>query len=297
MGMETLSNAGHTALVAYSLGNALFDQESRAETRQGLALEATVDRNGVRTARLVPLQIVSDWSGYKMNLCDSLLCSLPVDRAWQSSGAGVKWQVLWSAGQASGNALVYNRTTTADRSSLEDLGIGAPTRLDLKGGTLSVSTADRRSQWHTVWQTEDGWRVTGYTVGDANADGKPDLIYTLWKRSLTAERPEEGGINVDMEGGEVLPHIYINSWRDGELAPLWHGSPRPAPLLGVAVVPVGKDGKMLLASLESNDPTTERGPGKLTLWEWTGGFGFELAATVPGRYSELSTDGRTLLFR
>ncbi|MGA7732729.1 MAG: CapA family protein [Chloroflexia bacterium] len=295
-GMETLSNEGRTTLVAYSLGNALFDQENRPELRQGLALEATVDRSGVREARLVPLQILSGSRGYTMNLCDSPSCTASIDRAVQSSAADMQWQALW-AGQASGKTLAYRRVESADRSSREELGLEAPTRVELRGGVLSVASMDTESQWHTAWQTEDDWRVTGYAVGDANVDGTPDLVYTVWKRRLTSERPEGGGLDVDPEGGPVLPHIYINSWREGEMKPLWHGSPRPAPLLGVAVAPVGKDGKLLLATLESNDPGIERAPGKLTLWEWTGGFGFELAATVPGSYSEVWSDGRVLVFR
>lgn len=296
-GMETISNPGRTTLVAYSLGNALFDQESKPELRQGLSLEVTLDRDGVRTARLLPIQITSGRAGYVMNLCDNPSCTLALDRAVQSSSTEVKWQTLWSAGQASGKTLAYRRIDTSNRSSVEDLGLGMPTRVELKDGVLSVSACDRQSQWHTVWQTEEDWRITGYAVGDANADGKPDLTYTLWKHSLTSERPEEGGIDVNMEGGPILPHIYINSWRDGDMKPLWHGSPRPAPLLGVAVPPAGNGGKPLLATLESNDPTVERAPGTLTLWEWTGGFGFELAATVPGAYSDVWSDGRVLLFR
>ncbi len=296
-GTETLSSAGHTTLVAYSLGNALFDQESRPELRQGLALEATVDRDGVRTARLVPLQIVTGATGYTMNLCDNPTCSLPIERASQSTSPDLQWQVQWSATQPTGKALVYKRPATSDLSSLEDLGLGVPTRVDLKDGTLSVSSLDKQSQWQTVWTTEAGWRVTGYSVGDANADGTPDLIYTPWKHSLTSERPEGGGLDVNMEGGDLLPHIYINTYRDGDMKPLWHGSPRPAPLLGVVTAPIGKDGKPLLATLESSDPTVERAPGKLTLWEWTGGFGFELAATIPGAYSNVWSDGRVLLFK
>jgi poly-gamma-glutamate synthesis protein (capsule biosynthesis protein) len=296
-GMETLTHEGRASLVAYSLGNALFDQESRPELRQGLILEATVDRSGVRSARLVPLQILTTGAGYTMNLCDNPTCVIAMDRALQSSPADLKWQALWSAGQASGPTLVYKRAATPDRSSLEDLGLGAPTRVELRSGVLSVSSLDRQSQWHVHWQTEDDWRVTGYAVGDANFDGTPDLVYTLWKRSLTSERPEDGGLDVDPEGGPVLPHIYINSWRDGDMKPLWHGSPRPAPLLGVAVAPVGEDGKLLLATLESSDAATERAPGKLNLWEWTGGFGFELVATLPGTYSDVWSDGRVLLFK
>lgn len=296
-GMETLLNNGHTTLVAYSLGNALFDQESKPELRQGLTLEVKLDKDGVRSARLIPLQITTNTKGYQMNLCDVPSCSLSIDRAALTTPVDLQWQGVWSAGQPAGKALAYVRPATTDRTSIEDLGLEMPTRIELKGGLLSVLAYSRETQWHTVWQTEDDWRVTGYSVGDANADGKPDLVYTLWKHRLTSERPGEGGIIVDPEGGDVLPHIYINSWRDGEMKPLWHGSPRPKPLLSVVVAPVGVGGKKLLATLESSDPATERAPGKLTVWEWTGGFGFELSANIEGLFSQAWSDGRILLYK
>ena len=102
---------------------------------------------------------------------------------------------------------------------------------------------------------------------------------------------------VNMQGGEVLPHIYINGWRRGQMAPVWHGSPRPKPVLSVAVAPLGKNGKPVLAVLESADKSTEKTPGKITLWQWGGNFGFELASTVNGSYSTMWGDGRVLLFK
>jgi hypothetical protein len=68
-------------------------------------------------------------------------------------------------------------------------------------------------------------------------------------------------------------------------------------LLGVAVAPLGEGGKPILATLDSSDPTAERAPGKLNLWKWSGGFGFELIITLPGTYSHLWSDGHVLLFK
>ena len=81
------------------------------------------------------------------------------------------------------------------------------------------------------------------------------------------------------------------------MKPLWHGSPRPRPLLGVAVAPLGSDGKPLLATLESCDPEVESPPGPLSLWGWAGGFGFELVQSLPGTYSQIWSDGSALMFR
>ncbi len=309
-GMELLTRDGHSVPVIYSLGNALFDQEARPETRDGLSLECTVDKDGVKSARLIPLEITSANTGYVMNLDDNAAGQFALQRAAQSTtDPDLKWSALWDASQPSpGLALAYRRPAGTDRFSMENLGIGAPTRVDLTAGKLTVSTyvtptnspgatSTSDPQWRTVWSTEADWRVTGYSVGDANGDGKPDLIYTLWKHRQTWERPPDGGMRVNPEGGDILPHIFINSWARGALNPLWQGSPRPAPILSAVPAPIGPGGKPLLATLESNDPTIERAPGPITLWDWSGGFGYELASTLPGTYSDLWADGRELMYR
>jgi poly-gamma-glutamate synthesis protein (capsule biosynthesis protein) len=295
-GLELLRAGGRDVPVAYSLGNALFDQVSRPELLQGFALDARLDSKGVKSARLVPLQITAN-TGYKMNLCDAVTCTLALQNAKLGTMPDLQWHAIWSAVGPVGQAIGYLRSDSGDRSSHEDLGTSAPTVVQLNAGTLSVQVQNAQGMWNTVWVSDEGWRVTGYTVGDANADGKPDLVYTLWKKSLIAVRAPGGGLIVDYQGGPLLPHIYINSWRDGEMRPLWHGSPRPSPLLGVAVPTLGPVGTPLLATLESSDPRVERAPGKLNLWAWTGGFGFELAASLPGTYSQIWNNGRALLFR
>jgi poly-gamma-glutamate capsule biosynthesis protein CapA/YwtB (metallophosphatase superfamily) len=307
-GMELQTHDGHSIPVIYSLGNALFDQESKLDTRQGLSLQCIVDKNGVKSARLIPLEIIRDRTGYVMNVQDNAAGQFAVQRAAQSTTDNtLKWQALWDASQPSpGLALAYRRPLDSDRSSVEDLGTGAPTRVELDAGRLSVSSyitptnranPPPQSQWRAVWTSDPDWRVTGYSVGDANGDGKPDLTYTLWKRQQTWERPPGGGLQVNPNGGDLLPHIFINSWERGVLNPLWHGSPRPAPALSAASAPIGKGSKPLLAVLESSDPSVERAPGHLTLWAWTGGFGYELSSILPGTYSEMWSDGRQLIFR
>ncbi|HET6262019.1 MAG TPA: CapA family protein [Chloroflexia bacterium] len=297
MKVELEGTGGRSTVVAYSLGNALFDQMARMETRQGLALSVRADRHGVKSARLVPLEITA--GSYKMRVADDASGQPTAKRAALSTPPDLQWRAIWDANQPQpGVAIGYRRAAQSqERASVEELGLGAPTRIELLNGLLTVQSGDGKGNWKTVWQTEPTWRVTGYTVGDANADGKPDLVYSLWKKRLTWERPEDGGLQVDMEGGDFLPHIYINSWRDGALMPLWHGSPRPSPILDLAVVPLGPAGKPTLGVFDSVDPAQEQPPGKVNLWHWTGSFGFELLKSLPGTYSTTWGEGKVLLLK
>lgn len=314
-GMELKPAPGRSSLVVYSLGNALFDQYFSQEVKQGLALECRVDRNGVKSARFIPIENRKDSSGYTMNVADDSVGQFAIERAAKSTSADLQWKAVWSYQQAQpGLAIAYRRPEVAGkRTSLENLGMPDRSRVELYNNTLTVSryvgpgasgvvassttTTQSQSEWLPVWSSQSDWRVTGYTVGDVDADGQSELIYTLWKRQLTWQRIGEGGISVDMQGGEVLPHIYVNGWRRGQMAAVWHGSPRPAPVLSVAVAPVGKSGKSLLAVLESADENVEKAPGKASLWQWAGNFGFELAKSVNGSYSTMWSDGKVLLFK
>jgi len=49
--------AGGSALVLYSLGNALFDQGGLADTRQSALVLVELDENGVRSVRAIPFEI------------------------------------------------------------------------------------------------------------------------------------------------------------------------------------------------------------------------------------------------
>ena len=295
--MEQIGDAQRPSLVAYSLGNALFDQSSEAITREGLALEATVDASGVKSARLIPMRLDEGDRGYVMTFADDDSGQPVIERVSAESSPDLVWKGMTSSSQREpGVQVAYLRPLTRQAEEA-DLGIGSPAQVELREDTLRVSTQDRQGVWQMVWSTDPDWRVTGYTVGDTNADGQNELIYTVWKRALAWERPESGGMEVDQEGGPVLPHIYVEGWQRDAMNPVWHGSPRPAPVLAVAVAPIGEDRKPLLATLESGDPHKEQSPGRVRLWEWSGGFGFELASDVPGSYSQMWSDGKVLIFK
>lgn len=293
---------GRTALVAYSLGNALFDQQASLETRQGLALMCNVDRNGVKTARLIPIETQRGPDGYSVQLAGDASGQPTLYRAASSTPPGLQWKAVWdaTAQREPGLSLAYRRPFSEGatvQASIADLGMDSPAYIELRDSVLTVSTQDASGRTKVGWQSEPDWRVTAYTVGDANADGRPDLAYSLWKRALISHRPDAGGLAVDLEGGDMLPHIYINSWREGEMRPLWHGSPQHSPVLTVAVASIGKYHKPVLATLASNNSLKERAPGPLRIWEWVGGFGYELVSQLPGAYSEMWGDGDVLMFR
>lgn len=251
-----------------------------------------------------------------MNVADDAVGQFALQRAAKSTSADLQWKTLWSSQQTqAGLAIAYQRPEVSGRrTTLENLGMPDRSRVEIYNSSLTVSKyigvgsagtsgsstptpRPTQNEWLPLWTSDSAWRVTGYTVGDIDGDGQSELVYTLWKNSLTWQRPSGGGMLVNMQGGDILPHIYINGWRRGQMSPVWQGSPRPAPALAVAVAPLGKAGKPILAVLESADKSVEKAPGKVSLWQWSGGFGFELASQIPGTYSTMWSDGKVLLFK
>ncbi len=81
-GMESVGDS----LVAYSLGNFVFDMEER-ETREGAALELTFWGSELKNARLVPVVIGQDFAP---RLADGARGQRILDRVWGASGTPLR---------------------------------------------------------------------------------------------------------------------------------------------------------------------------------------------------------------
>ena len=303
-GMELIRASDRSTLVAYSLGNALFDQAERKDTRQGTALECTVDTEGVKSARLIPLEIGQGKNGYVMLQADNASGQANLQRAALSTPDSLRWHSIWDSSQKEpGLAIAYVRQGRHPPPE----GDSVPAEADLGP---RVRSAYRAGQRHPLGERArpPGWlaRHLEIRAGLAGHRLHRGRCRRRWparvglhsmEASPGMEQPQSGGMTVDQNGGAVLPHIYIDGCGRGAINPVWHGSPRPAPSLAVAVAPIGPSGKPLLAVLESADRQQEKAPGTIRLWEWTGGFGYELAAALPGTYSEMWSDGKVLVFR
>lgn len=84
----------HDKLIAYSLGNFIFDQNWSESTREGLVLQAELDHNGVQKARVRPVfinQSQPQWAtdnrqeklmNQVVNLCQKLNTTVKVEGDW-----------------------------------------------------------------------------------------------------------------------------------------------------------------------------------------------------------------------
>jgi poly-gamma-glutamate synthesis protein (capsule biosynthesis protein) len=257
-------------LIAYSLGNLVFDQE-QGDTRYGLALRAFFDADGLRAVQSLPL-----WAGPRPRLmaageAAALLARVqpPAQRLGfacaRSSPAGSP------AGPAELSCLPVDAQATEepDRSGpfrageIDLTGDGVPEQVQLVDGQVVVYENGAEA-----WRGQPEWTVLDLALGDPNDDGRGEIVLAL-----------------DKADGS---HPFVVGYRGGIYRVLWGGSAVARAMREVELGDVDGDGVQELVVLE--DAPKAAGQSAVTVWRWHG-WGFtQLWRSAPGRYSHLSID-------
>jgi len=247
---------GRQGLVAYSLGNLLFDQ-AQPETRQGLALRAFFDRDGLRAVQALPVQ-----AGLRPG-------PIPPSPPSQPEQGGEVFPPLAGEdptgriGSEGASSPPLAGEGPGERSA--DLtGDGVPETVRLEGEQVVVYEAGVEA-----WRGLPEWRVADLALGDPNDDGRAEIVLALWK--------------ADGEG-VLRSHPFIVGYRGGTYRVLWGGSALAKPIHEVELRDVDRDGAEELLVLEEQgdtDPAGSTGGGwALAAWRWHG-WGFSLLWRSP----------------
>jgi poly-gamma-glutamate capsule biosynthesis protein CapA/YwtB (metallophosphatase superfamily) len=241
--------------VAYSLGNLVFDQE-QGDTRQGLALRAFFDGEGLRAVQALPVRAGPRPRLMSVEEAAPLLARAqpPLQRIGfaceEDACHPVEVQQTFHEGAFHGGAIDLT-------------GDGVAEQVRLMGEQVIV-TGDGGEVWRGLLD----WQVVDLALGDPNDDGRGEMLLALWKP--------------DGEGG-LRSHPFIAGYREGAYRVLWGGSAVVDPIQEVELGDVDGDGVQELVVLE------ERGDERaVTVWRWHG-WGFSLVwRSPPGRYRDLA---------
>jgi poly-gamma-glutamate synthesis protein (capsule biosynthesis protein) len=274
-----------SALVAFSLGNFLFDQEG-AYTEQGLALRVLFDQEGLRAVQALPL-----WAGLQPRLMTSqeaapLLARIAPSAARQTfvcDGVGCRDTERAPPQDGQTEGIFWS-------GSIDLTGDGEPERVRRAAQRVHIYEGAEE-----VWVSPPQWQVVDVALGDPNDDGRGELLLALWQEDAQ---------------GHARSQPFIVGHRGGQYKVLWGGRPVTAPILEVALGDVDGDGTQELLVLEEGRQEApgqegrqeapgqegrQQAPGEgagaslaaLSVWRWQG-WNFSLFwRSVPGAYSDL----------
>jgi hypothetical protein len=224
---------------AYSLGNFVFDQGAD-DTRQGLALRAFFDGDGLRAVQVLPIR-----AGSRPRLLTL------------SEGAPLLAQVLPPPTRV-GFACDKSGCTPANVPQTGHTGLFYAGQIDLTGDGLP-ETVRREGERITiyekgsvVWRSPPAWRVVDAALGDPNDDGRYEVLLAIWQRD---------------EAGYERSQPYIVGHRGGEYTLLWGGRPVVDPIQELTVGDVDGDGTDELIVIEEMADGLSQ---VVSEWRWTG---------------------------
>jgi poly-gamma-glutamate synthesis protein (capsule biosynthesis protein) len=260
--------------VAYSLGNFVFDQ-GWGDTRQGLALRAFFDGQGLRAVQALPVQAGARPRLMAVEAAGSLLERVqppPPRMGFACEGEACR-------------SVEPSRETSRGR---EEGGLFWGGKIDLTGdGVLeSVRRVNEQviiySDGTEAWRSPPTWRVVDVALGDPNDDGRGEVLLALWKPGLDGlETPSPEKLRVPRS------HPFIVGYRGGIYRTLWGGSAVSDPIHEVELGDVNGDGDQELIVLDGDGPDERT----VSVWRWHG-WGFSLMwRSDPGAYRELSLSG------
>ena len=229
-------------LVAYSLGNFVFDQFDE-RTRQGLALRVFVDQKGLRAVQALPVEAGTRPRLASLQESAGLLArvSPPPRRVGFACEAEGCWSIPAPQEERSGIFWAGQIDLTGD---------GVPETVRRTEQAVTIY-----QDGEPVWRSLPEWEVLDLALGDPNDDGRTELLLALDKPG-----PQ----------GEPTSHPFILGYRGGAYRVLWGGSAVSGPLLEVELGDLDGDGVQELIVLEAPQGGDRQ---TVAVWRWHG-WGF-----------------------
>jgi hypothetical protein len=329
------------------------------ETRQGLALRAFFDREGLRAVQALPVLTGPRPQLMPLSQARPLLDRLGVpahrvgfacsesstgaclslggsgtnrERSGESPGQDAEAVCCPQSDRAVSDT--YAKAIAADEAcfpvdvpwvatagpfeagQIDLTGDGRPERVRLIGDQVVIYPSDEEMPvaWDSeLWRSPPEWQVVDVALGDADDDGRGDIMLALWKPGPDEEtgtgeagilrpshneglRPSdcEGLRPSDCEGLRpsncegLRSHPFIIGYREGIFRTLWGGSAVARPLHEIELGDVDGDGMQELIVLEDGGPDGDR---TVSVWRWHG-WGFSLLWRSPPQFGGRSPPGR-----
>ena len=243
-------------LVAYSLGNFVFDQYDE-HTRQGLALRVFVDQEGLRAVQVLPVEAGTHPRLASLQRSAELLARVSPPPRRIGYTCEVKGCKPVPVPQEKRSGIFW-------AGQIDLTGDGVPETVKRTAQAVSIY-----QDGEPVWRSPPEWKVLDLALGDPNDDGRAELMLAL----------DKPGPN-----GKSTSHPFILGYRGGTYQVLWGGSAVSDPLLEVELGDLDGDAVQELIVLERPQGGTAQ---TVSVWRWHG-WGFSQLWRCPeGSYRDV----------
>jgi hypothetical protein len=239
-------------IVAYSLGNFIFDQGSMGN-QDGLALHVVLDGSGIQGVQALPVQAGLQPTLITPDAAQSIVTGLISPTASVVFGCGAN------------NCAVIDEPDLANRQ--QTVGLFWSGQCDLTGDQVDELVRREAGQvivyqgGEETWRTPIEWRILDAALGDPDWDGRNEIVLAMLK-------PDADGV--------LRSHPFLMGYRGGIYRNLWGGSAVSDPILEIELGNVDEDPEPELIVLEERDS----GLTAVTVWDWHG-WGFSLRWRSP----------------
>jgi len=258
---------GRKVLIAFSLGNFIFDQPFSPATSQSAILRMHADRNGLLDFTVDPLVIVN---GQPRPLAASdpqysqILQQLglaeqeqPTSTPDQSAAPSLfRFQAeRLSSAQAPVSEAPIVASSQILSASLDLHGNGSQLLIELSEAGLAQLHAGPHTSDEVVWHNEElNWYISQVAPGDADNDGRYEFLLIVWK-------PDERGV--------LSCHPFLLGWRGGRYRIIWGGSALARPIQAALIADSDGDGNNELLVIDGGSEPHQQGD-RLVVLRWNG---------------------------
>jgi poly-gamma-glutamate synthesis protein (capsule biosynthesis protein) len=274
--LEILTAGGRSGLVAYSLGNFVFDAADDASARSAI-LRVRLGDHGPERIEALPVAIQR--GSPRAIAEDDHESGRAIADLLRRDDARLVFRFTEGRGEAA-----LERGVPRSRAPSDHL------RVDLRGDGLSIDASlergvvTLREGGRTVWSNESpSWRVLRMEAGDLDRDGRLELLLVVAKPA---------------GGDRVATHPFLLGWRRGRYRITWGGSATHALIQDARIADLDGDGKDELVVLEGGRRIGDPGE-RASVLRWHG-WGFEKTwSSIPGIYAglDISEDARNIIVK
>lgn len=251
--------------IFYSLGNFVFDQPQKQETKEGLAIKVYFEKDEINKISLLPvvMENLAQPRTADTGEAEKILKRLnfPLDSRnvyfWNSSKANfqkISGATIYLEKPQNKEVISKQEQADLDNNSIKETYI-------LETGRLTISENSKM-----VWQSPSEWWVDNFVLVDSNNDGIADINLSLWKAGNFGSSKPFWVKENDMS---VKNHFFVLDFSGGSIKQVWGSSNLAEPNCEFKIADVDNDGKNDLVVIEGDYSQKSKCTGHyVAVWKW-----------------------------